>query len=100
MVLPSGEKATEEMGPLWAFCLSILSSMVAANKGASQICKGGELKKASTCIPDFEGLVRRAGNDRLAIRGEVDAVDGAAVGVLLACLERQSVCKTRARSQI
>ena len=62
MVLPSGEKATEDTGALCALCFSAFSSREAAtNTGVVSFglrVQGYQCRR--TCIPDFERLVGRA----------------------------------------
>ena len=46
--------------------------------------------KRLTCIPHFDRLIRRSGDDGLAVGREGDGRDPVAVGALLARLELQS----------
>ena len=59
MVVPSGEKATEDTQPLCALCFSALSSReAAASKGAVKFgLRVGGCRRRHTCIPDFERFV-------------------------------------------
>ena len=73
MVLPSGEKATDQMVPLCALCFSTLSSKdAAASTGAVRFeLKGWRVCQCRhTCIPDFDRPVVGARHNSLAIGGE------------------------------
>ena len=69
MVLPSGEKATENTQSLCALFFSAMSSReAAASTGAVKFgLRVWACRRRHTCIPDFERLVRRARHDGLAI---------------------------------
>ena len=57
--------------------------------------RGMAVGKAVTCVPDFDGLVEGTRDDGLSVGGEIDGGDAVAVGVILLCLELQSVCGGR-----
>ena len=101
--VPSGENWTEEMEPnmplVCAFCFSLIKvrDSVSEGKGISQEETAWHLRKVSTCIPNFEGLVVGTGNDRLSVGGEGHREDRIAVGIFLLRHELQSGCKGAGR---
>ena len=95
MLLPSGEKATEDTLLLCALCFSALSSReAAAGRGAVSFglrVQGYQCPR--TRIPHFERLVVRARDDGLAVGREGHGVHRAAVRALLARYELERACQ-------
>ena len=103
MVLPSGEKATDQMVPLCALCFSALSSRdAAASTGAVRFeLKGLRMCQCRhACTPDFDRLVVGARHDGLAVRREGHGEHVAAVCALLLGLELQGRCNKQGSGQI
>ena len=57
---------------------------------------GGEF--SVTCVPDFDRLVVRAGDDGFAVGREGNGADVVAVGVLLLRFELESACEEERRA--
>ena len=59
------------------------------------MCRAAVLRKASTCIPDFERAIRAARDNLATVLVKIDAEHVAIVGVGLLALELQRGCVGR-----